>query len=286
VLPLFWANTLFWDTARWVTTPDNDGNNKFSSSVSRHVTPMSRKRERKRLTHLPSLYFFAATWLIFEGTVLLLPTAYHNHQPTHPFSEVKKRMLDTYRRVESLDVMVVLSPGVFPQYQKIQAKQMWSEIRPESKLEETEARGEEFFYAIQNLPSYYENENSEFLDSRDDIEIYEENNVKDLLQLYSIYCDRTVVNCVGTQPTQSQVNLVEASDRAIEPLTDETWLLTAAVCNTFGNHQGPIIFDMGASLAITPDVDDFIDPPASLGTTMKLGGLANNLEIRGVGTVC
>jgi hypothetical protein len=41
--------------------------------------------------------------------------------------------------------MVVLSPGVFVQYQKIQAKQMWSEICPESKSEETEAHGRELF---------------------------------------------------------------------------------------------------------------------------------------------
>jgi hypothetical protein len=129
---------------------------------------MSRNREQKRLTHLPSLYFFAVNWFIFEGTVRLLPTAYHGHQPTHPFSEVKNRMLDTYRRVESLDAMVVLSPGVFGKYQKIQAKQMCSEIWPESKSAETEAHGEEFFCAIQNFPSYYENENSEFLDFRDD----------------------------------------------------------------------------------------------------------------------
>jgi hypothetical protein len=124
------------------------------------------------------------------------------------------------------------------------------------------------------------------LDSRDDIEIYEECDMKDLLQLDSIYRDRTVVNCVGTLPAQSQVNLVEASEPAIELLTDETWLLMAAVCNTFCNRHVPIIFDTGASLAITPDVDDFIDPPTSLGTTMKLGGMANNLEIRGVSTVC
>jgi hypothetical protein len=122
VLPLFWVNTLFWDGARWLTTPDNDGHKKGSSSVSRRFTRMSHKRERKRATHLPSLYFFAETWLIFKGTVHLLPTAYHGYQPTHPFSEVKNRMLDTYQRVESLDAMVVLSPGVFMQYQKIQVR--------------------------------------------------------------------------------------------------------------------------------------------------------------------
>jgi hypothetical protein len=124
------------------------------------------------------------------------------------------------------------------------------------------------------------------LDSRDDIEIYEENDVRDLLQLDSIYRDRTAVDCVGTLPTQFQANLVEDSDRAIEILTDETWLMTAAVCNKLGNCHVPIVFDTGANLAITPDVDDFIDPPTLLGTTMKLGGMANNLKIRDVGTVC
>jgi hypothetical protein len=43
---------------------------------------------------------------------------------------------------------------------------------------------------------------------------------------------------------------------------------------------------MGAGLVITPDVEDFIKPPTSLGTTMTLGGMASNLEIRGVVTVC
>jgi hypothetical protein len=63
-------------------------------------------------------------------------------------------------------------------------------------------------------------------------------------------------------------------------------LLTAAVYNTFGNHHVRIIFDMGARLAITPDVEDFIHPPTSLGTTTKLGGMANNIESRGVSTFC
>jgi hypothetical protein len=110
--------------------------------------------------------------------------------------------------------------------------------------------------------------------------------VIDQLQLDSIYCDRTVVNCVVTLPTQSQANLIEASDRDIEILTDEKWLLSAAVYNTFGNHHVSIKFDMGAGLVITPDVEDFIHPPTSLGTTIKLGSMANNLESRGVGTVC
>jgi hypothetical protein len=173
--------------------------------------------------------------------------------------------------------MVVLAPGVFDEYQKVQAKQMWSEIWPECKSDEKEVHGEKFFYAAQNLPFYCGDENSEFLDSRDDIEIYEENDVRDLLQLDVIHRDSTAVDCTGTLPTYFQVNLVEASDRATELLTDETWLLTGALCNAFGNRHVPIIFDMGASPAIIPDVDNFFEPPTSLETPIKLGGMANNL---------
>jgi hypothetical protein len=116
------------------------------------------------------------------------------------------------------------------------------------------------------------------LDFLDDIEIYEDNDVRDLLQLNSIYRDRTVVDCVGALPTQFQVNLVEASNRVIELLTDETWFMMAAVCNTFGNHHVPIVFDTGASLEITPDIDNCIDPPTSLGMTMEVASMASNLD--------
>jgi hypothetical protein len=43
---------------------------------------------------------------------------------------------------------------------------------------------------------------------------------------------------------------------------------------------------MGVSLAIIPDIDYFIEPPTSPSTSMKLGGMVKNLEIRGTGTVC
>jgi hypothetical protein len=69
-------------------------------------------------------------------------------------------------------------------------------------------------------------------------------------------------------------------------MTDETWLFMASVCNTFRNCHVPIIFDTGATLEITPGVDDVIEPPKSLGTLMKVGGMANNLEIQGVGSLC
>jgi hypothetical protein len=98
----------------------------------------------------------------------------------------------------------VLSPGKFAQYQLIQAKQASSEMYPTKSVEdemEEMVHEEEFFYSFQNLPFVLEYIFTEFLDARDDLEIYEENIIHDLLQLDSIYRDRVIVDAVGTHPT-------------------------------------------------------------------------------------
>jgi hypothetical protein len=41
--------------------------------------------------------------------------------------------------------------------------------------------------------------------------------------------------------------------------------------------RAPVIFDTGASLAITPNQHDFVDPPTSLSRPMTLEGMANDL---------
>jgi hypothetical protein len=54
--------------------------------------------------------------------------------------------------MEALDRLVVLSPGVLLQYQKVQAQQLWLEIRPKQvksneceKQEEINRNFDEFF---------------------------------------------------------------------------------------------------------------------------------------------
>ena len=52
-----------------------------------------------------------------------------------------------------------------------------------------------------------------------------------------------------------------------------------------GSIKHPIIFDAGASLAITPDQLDF-DGPMSVPTgDLRLGGMTSGLRIEGIGTV-
>jgi hypothetical protein len=44
-------------------------------------------------------------------------------------------------------------------------------------------------------------------------------------------------------------------------------------------------FDTGASLAITSELLDFLSPPKPLAQPMKLGGMANGIEIKGIGII-
>jgi hypothetical protein len=46
-----------------------------------------------------------------------------------------------------------------------------------------------------------------------------------------------------------------------------------------------VIFDTGARLAITPELSDFVSPPNPLARPMKLGGMANGIEIKRIGMI-
>jgi hypothetical protein len=62
------------------------------------------------------------------------------------------------------------------------------------------------------------------------------------------------------------------------------WLFAFTAKSTFGS-SAPIIFDTGASLAISPKRGDFVNEPTPLNRPTTLGGMANDLEIKGIGTV-
>ena len=50
------------------------------------------------------------------------------------------------------------------------------------------------------------------------------------------------------------------------------------------NTRFPVVFDSGASLAITMNKSDFVGPICPL-TNRWLGGLTNGLDIKSIGTV-
>jgi hypothetical protein len=76
------------------------------------------------------LFLFISTWGIMTGSVMVYKEVYQGQTPEHPFSIVNQQLAGTYTRMEALDILVALSPGVLLQYQKVQAQQLWLEMRP------------------------------------------------------------------------------------------------------------------------------------------------------------
>jgi hypothetical protein len=67
-------------------------------------------------------------------------------------------------------------------------------------------------------------------------------------------------------------------------LVTDDWMFAFAAKKSF-ESRAPIIIDMGASLAITPNQHDFVEPPTSLSRPMTPGGMADDLQLKGIGTV-
>jgi hypothetical protein len=74
------------------------------------------------------------------------------------------------------------------------------------------------------------------------------------------------------------------TNQATQMLVTDDWMFAFAA-EKRPESQAPVIFYTGASLAITPNQHDFVEPPTSLSPPMTLGGMANDLEIKGIGTV-
>jgi hypothetical protein len=117
--------------------------------------------------------------------------------------------------MEALDRLVVLSPGVLLQYQKVQAQQLWLEMRSTQvksneceKQEEIGRHFDEFFDTYQES-QFQIDEYEEFLDCREDIPIYE--TMQDPLDLDSLYCPRYTFIC-STDPTETNCGSTAPTD--------------------------------------------------------------------------
>jgi hypothetical protein len=154
------------------------------------------------------LFFFLSTWGIMTVSVMVYKEFYQGQIPEHPFSLVNQQLAGTYTRMESLDRLVVLSPGVLLLYQKVQAQQLWLEIRPKQvksneceKQEVIDRHFDEFFDTYQESP-FRIDEYEEFLDCREDIPVYETR--QDPLDIDSLYRPRYTVIC-STDPTEKNM---------------------------------------------------------------------------------
>jgi hypothetical protein len=197
VLPLFWMNTILWDAARFFASPGNDGDHKVHSSISRRIARQSHQSERNRLTWLPSLYFFVSSWIVFGGTLHVLPTAYHGQHPTEQLPRSMSAYPTHINVLNPWTRWLYCLPECSSSIKNCRQKKCGHKFGQNADRMKERLTVKSFFMLFKTY-LFTVRKNTQSLDSRDDIEIYEENDIRDLLQLDSIYRDRTVVDCTGT----------------------------------------------------------------------------------------
>jgi hypothetical protein len=114
---------------------------------------------------------------------------------------------------------------------------------------------------------------------------------------YTVICstDPTETNCGRTAPAGGKDTDTTQKDmsahlthvptnQATQRLVTDDWMFAFAAKKPF-ELRVTVIFDTGASIAITPNQHDFVEHPTSLSRPMTLGGMANDLESKGIGTV-
>jgi hypothetical protein len=248
------------------------------------------------------MFFGSLGWMVLVRRILIQTAAFQG--PVHPFSTVTMQLKGAYTRTQRLDEVVDLSPSTFVQYQSLEAKKLWKEFTTEDKKNGLEGHGcsleideSEFFDAYENLPIYRE----EFFDCLENCESenYDDCARRNLLDLDGSYSARVVVDCCGTSTSQhstsgitespsTETTVLESNlapcELALSELIGNT-MICPVVNNAMSQWIMTVIFDTGASLAITPELADFVSPPKPLARPMKLGGMANGIEIKGIGII-
>jgi hypothetical protein len=143
------------------------------------------------------MFFGRVGWMVLVGSILIPTDAFQGL--AHTFSTVTMQFKGAYTRIQRLDEAVDLSPSTFVQYQSLEARKLWKEIKTEYKSNGLEGHGcsseideSEFFNAYENLPVYRE----EFFDCLDkrESENYDDCAGRDILDLDGAYRARVLVD--------------------------------------------------------------------------------------------
>jgi hypothetical protein len=189
------------------------------------------------------------------------------------------------------------------QYQGIKGRELLLELSKEENLPGTETHLDEFFDSYEDLPEYSEI----FFEACEDLptEDCDERNLPLELGLDYIYRTRILVDCtniavqdvvdhtfhtceenkgpfVSMDPPQDIFHT--PSERAIDALLDCTIFFPVAN-STGGSSTKPVILDTGASMAISTDAGDFVEPPRPLLIPIALRGMARGMMVAGTGIV-
>ena len=163
-------------------------------------------------------------------------------------------MLITQQRTKNIVNLVVLSPAIVCQYSALKFKEL------------------KFIRCSTSNTESYSKDNTH------------SNTTHDFLELHNLTEKTTHINCEYDNNINDEEQLTLSTKSYIElnmtPSTATDFMNGITQANYF-----PIIFDYGASLAISPSKEDFIGECPASENPLFLGALANGMPIEGIGTV-
>ena len=266
---LFWTLTLFlssiiWDTILLLYSP---------------TTSPSLPRRRRRSKHKWRRWAYPKSWMMLSCFMMSTSTT------PNPIAimtlTTAGSVLATYRRSERLSILLDMDFSVLSQFHhskyddlielKLSYSTVDNSITPTSRT---------------NSGKFTEDDLSQYLDSRSEqasdtfFDCQEPEKSFDPFKFDMLTAPHVHVHC-----SPSQTNLDD--DLSSIPLSYNASQFMGKV-DLFGTSlpgKFPVIFDSGASLAISPDKQDFSGPIEMFDYDRRLGGMAKGMRIEGVGTI-
>ena len=247
-VPVFFAVTMFWDSMAWLLVSSSPG------------PPRRLRRASVKRQNIALLSLLPAAWMVMSSAILVCNSAYQGSVPVHPFSAVKNEICETYHRIHLLEQRVELTWDVLRQFNLIKVKQLASDLH-DALDEEADATSKDA-ESTSNAPQ------------TEDFDLFR---FEDLTRnVHSVDCrqDASFFPAANHAPTMHAITGLTTA----EMLASDPHALLG-----IGDLRRPVIFDTGASLAITFDKSDFDTPLSTTKEPRYLGGMANGLRIEGHG---
>ena len=262
----------------------------FWDSVLVFGTPSPPRRKSYRWRNYPRHWMVLSSYMLFFGAKLM-----------HPGQHIAVQLHGSFERAQSLHDMVDFSPAVFVQFHQQQA----ATVR--STFWDLEEPPKPVFAPVPDLPflDCYSvappDLDPPFYDAVTTLEgeFVGNDTVSpasfDWLQLDGITDNIHHIDLSSAPIVEPTLDTISASAwKAVHQndVLDPKACMSSAMGrvdlfppSTFLSRSFAVIFDSGASLAISPSKDDFIGPIRPLPTERRLGGMANGLLIAGIGDI-
>ena len=293
LLTLFYISTLFWDSVDLLYLLPS-------------VKPIPQNKSTNQFRSYPRRWMILTTYMLFSGSHLVTPATYAFNTIRFTPSVLQSCLQQTALRTSRLHNLITLDLPTILSYNVYRISEWRSHIQcsapePAPTAISTSpislpSQPDTHFFAAYSTPSELEGATYllDYFECRESVLPTISSLDMDWLNLGSITDDVHHVTIYGDEhlgePSSPALTMItNDDDPGHQPSANHTASQMGKVdlLLSSSNSSNPfqVIFDTGASLAISPSKQDFSGPISPLPVARFLGGMANGLRIEGIGNI-